>query len=157
MVPCTVEAPLDSEDLAIFNDFADRLRRAATQKKKKSAKRRKPSRVGMAVPLWVSVPYPMQTLGRGYVAWKDAKTVPSQSKLGQGGEIRQPKSATRDAVKALRHPKMRALIDKVARPIDLALPWMPPTLKWWRLADVWHRAESPTKTCCSAAFASRRP
>lgn len=155
-----VEAVLKSDDLVIFDDFADRLRRVAKPKKRRSATRRKPSRIGMVVPLWTSVPYPMQTLGRGYVAWNDAQSVSSQNRLGRVGEIRQPKAAaTRDATQALRHPKLRALVGKVASPVDLALPWMPPTLKWWRLGGVWKRFTSeegrstpPTKTLLFSRF-----
>lgn len=137
-----VEAPLQGDDLVVFDDCADRLRRAAEPKKTKTAKRRKPSRIGMAVPLWTSVPYPMQTLGKGYVAWNDARSVISRSRLGKVAEVREPKRTARSVAQALFHPKLRALVEKVIRPADMALPWMPPTLKWWRLGGAWQTPDS---------------
>ena len=85
-----------------------------------------------AVPLWQSVPLPMQSLGSRYQAWRNAKAVLP------GREI----CLTADARKRLAmsgpwpNPRLRALLE--AMPLrQLALPWIAPSLPWWPLEGGW--------------------
>lgn len=92
-----------------------------------------------AMPLWQSVPLPMQTLGAHYLAWKrrDSAEVTVHLDEGTRQEYGGPKEWP--------HPRLRALTDAVSV-TDLALPWIAPSLPWWPLEGRW---------ACSGADASR--
>ena len=87
---------------------------------------------GWAVGLWQSVPLPMQTLGRGYKAWRGAATVPAGRGVSLTGDMR--KRFARGGPWA--HPGLRALLE-VMPAQRLALPWVAPSLEWWRLGGGW--------------------
>ena len=82
------------------------------------------------VPLWSSVPYPAQTLF-GYGISPALEKAPL------------PEVTIDSSRSAVAHPQLRAFFgqDKTAvRPIRqemLKLPWIPPTLTWWKLAGAW--------------------
>lgn len=88
-----------------------------------------------AMPLWQSVPLPMQTLGAHYLAWKSRSSAEVTVHLNEasrqeyGGPDEWP------------HPRLRALNDAVSMP-DLALPWVAPSLPWWPLEGRWARSGS---------------
>ncbi|WP_157576494.1 DEAD/DEAH box helicase [Hydrogenophaga pseudoflava] len=86
-----------------------------------------------AMPLWQSVPLPMQTLGAHYLAWKSRRSATVTVHLDE---------ATRQKYggpKEWPHPRLRSLIDAVSIP-DLALPWVAPSLPWWPLEGQWARS-----------------
>ena len=93
-----------------------------------------------AVPYWDSIPLPLQTLGPGYVAWKNRDTDVSSG----------PLELTRADRNAFRRPnewpqpKMRAL-ERLIPPEMLALPWIAPSLPWWTLGGHWKPASTPTR------------
>lgn len=86
-----------------------------------------------AMPLWQSVPLPMQTLGAHYLAWRSRNSAEVTVHLNEstrrryGGPTEWP------------HPRLRALTDAVSMP-DLALPWVAPSLPWWPLEGRWARS-----------------
>ena len=111
------EAPLLPADISIFRHLKDCLR---------------PDDHGWAVPLWQSVPLPMQTLGNRYQAWRNSRPVPPRPDI----------ALTPDARRRLRttgpwpHPRLRALLEEM--PLQqLALPWVAPSLPWWPLGGAW--------------------
>lgn len=86
-----------------------------------------------AMPLWQSVPLPMQALGAHYLAWKSRSSAEVTVHLDE---------ATRrkyGGPKEWPHPRLRALTDAVSIP-DLALPWVAPSLPWWPLEGRWARS-----------------
>jgi hypothetical protein len=92
-----------------------------------------------AVPYWDSIPLPLQTLGPGYVAWKNRQTSVSPG----------PLELTTDDRKWFRRPnewpqpKMRAL-ERLIPPETLVLPWIAPSLPWWSLGGRWKKADLTT-------------
>lgn len=86
-----------------------------------------------AMPLWQSVPLPMQTLGSHYLAWKNRHSATVTVHLDvadrqkHGGPNEWP------------HPRLRALIDAVSFP-SFALPWVAPSMPWWPLDGRWSNA-----------------
>ena len=90
-----------------------------------------------AVPYWLSVPLPAQALGSRYkisrnVQFKTERSLPALKKVrGAGGR--------KDGWGS---PKLRALLEIL--PVNhLALPWVAPSLAWWRLGGAWRDAPSP--------------
>lgn len=90
-----------------------------------------------AVPYWLSVPLPAQALGSRYkisakILFKLQRMVPAltEAKLSVA-----PKEGWGSA-------KLRTLME-VSPVEDLALPWVPPSLKWWPLGGGWRDAPSP--------------
>ena len=86
-----------------------------------------------AMPLWQSVPLPMQTLGAHYLAWKSRRPATVTVHLDE---------ATRQKYggpKEWPHPRLRALSDALSMS-DLALPWVAPSLPWWPLEGRWARS-----------------
>jgi hypothetical protein len=87
-----------------------------------------------AVPLWSSVPLPLQTLGPRYQAWREADW--SGGRKG----VRLTKQ-DRDGLTPLTlvpNPRLRSLLR--AHPTrNLALPWVAPSRPWWPLGDVWRQ------------------
>ncbi|MBP7492873.1 MAG: DEAD/DEAH box helicase family protein, partial [Rhodoferax sp.] len=88
-----------------------------------------------AIPLWQSVPLPMQTLGAHYLAWKSRRSAEVTVHLDEA--IRRKYGGPKEWP----HPRLRALIDAVSMP-DLALPWVVPSLPWWPLEGRWARSGS---------------
>lgn len=114
-------ASILGEDLAVFKNLAQSFDEAHR---------------GSAVPYWTSIPLPMQTMGTHYVAWKSAKSVPVSGaphfSVGMRDRLQQPP--------VWPHPRLRALRE-LARPEQLAVPWLPPTAGWWPLRGVWKDAD----------------
>lgn len=82
------------------------------------------------VPLWQSVPLPMQTLGSRYLAWTNKVTMPKRAAL---------QKSQRDSHRLFGpwpHPRARALIEKMSEK-RLAMPWAAPSLPWWPLRGGW--------------------
>ena len=111
------EAPLLPADISIFRHLTECLRSDDH---------------GWAVPLWQSVPLPMQTLGSRYQAWRNSQPIPARPEI----------VLTPDARRHLRttgpwpHPRLRALLEEM--PLQqLALPWVAPSLPWWSLGEAW--------------------
>lgn len=87
------------------------------------------------VPLWQSIPLPLQTLGSRYMAWRRKHSLPARAEL--------PKQQ-RDAYGAPSHwphPRLRALMAATANP-SIAMPWSRPSLPWWPLEGGWKTAEA---------------
>jgi hypothetical protein len=81
-----------------------------------------------AVSYWTSIPLPLQTMGPRYIAWKDADVanthgVPSLNLAKRNGF---------KGFKSWPHPRLRAMQELTSN-LKLSLPWMSPSLPWWRL------------------------
>ena len=115
------------EDLRVFRNWVTRLQDGQKNE------RGKVDLVSFAVPFWLSVPLPVQMLGKGYVAWRRAdktrkrRDEPTLSKT-QRDDLNAPKSWP--------HPQFRAL-NVIVPPSRLALPWIAPCLPWWDLQGPW--------------------
>jgi hypothetical protein len=113
---------LQPSDLQVYRHFAD-----GVPSKLKTA----------ALPYWLSVPLPAQSLGIRYkisagVTFKPGRSVPALT------PARQPRGNGDGWGSA----KLRALLQ--VSPVDhLALPWVAPSLRWWPLAGGWSKAPSP--------------
>ena len=86
--------------------------------------------VDWVVPLWQSVPLPMQTLGSRYQAWTTKEKMPDVASLT---------AAARDAHRVAApwpHPRVRALMSKLSEK-RLSMPWTAPSLPWWPLRAGW--------------------
>ncbi len=82
------------------------------------------------VPLWQSVPLPMQTLGSRYQAWRNKAKMPDRATFSK---------ADRDVHRLAApwpHPRLRALMSKMSDK-RMALPWAAPSLPWWPLRGGW--------------------
>jgi len=85
-----------------------------------------------AVPFWVSVPMPAQTMGPGYLAWKRRKLlveseVPAITREQRNRFVRPHEWP---------HPRLRAL-ERIMPAERLAIPWLAPSLPWWNLGGAW--------------------
>ena len=111
------EAPLLPTDISIFRHLTDCLQ---------------PDDHGWAVPLWQSVPLPMQALGNRYQAWRNSQPIPPRPDIALTPDMRQRLRTTGPWP----HPRLRALLEEM--PLQqLALPWVAPSLPWWPLGDAW--------------------
>ncbi len=81
------------------------------------------------LPLWQSVPLPMQTLGSRYLPWKNSKA-PKQVILTRSNRNKYK------LPKELPHPSLRALLDLLSGS-QMILPWSAPSLPWWSLGNGW--------------------
>lgn len=115
------EAPLLPADISIFRHLKDCLRSDDH---------------GWAVPLWQSVPLPMQALGNRYQAWRNSQCIPPQPDIALTADVRRRLGTTGPWP----HPRLRALLEEM--PLQqLALPWVAPSLPWWPLGDAWKNAK----------------
>jgi len=115
------------EDLRVFKNWVGRL------KEGKSPRRGRIDLTTFAVPYWLSIPLPIQMMGSGYLAWRDAE---KERRRRDEPVLR---SAQRDRLGAPRgwpHPQLRAL-NEIVSPERLALPWVAPSLPWWDLQGPW--------------------
>ena len=111
------EAPLLPADISIFRHLKDCLR---------------PDDHGWAVPLWQSVPLPMQALGNRYQAWRNSQPIPPQPDIALTPDVRRRLRTTGPWP----HPRLRAMLEEM--PLQqLALPWVAPSLPWWPLGGAW--------------------
>lgn len=85
-----------------------------------------------AVPLWQSVPMPLQTLGSKYLAWKRKDKMPDVKELDF---TRNARNAYR-APKTWPHPRLRKLLAMTSQP-QMVMPWLRPSLPWWPLSGGW--------------------
>ncbi|MBE0541988.1 MAG: hypothetical protein IH623_11420, partial [Verrucomicrobia bacterium] len=115
------------EDLRIFKHWVARLQTAGRRH------RGKVNLMSFAVPYWLSIPLPMQMLGRGYVAWRLAD---KKHRRREEPALRRSQRDRLDAPKAWPHPQLRVL-RKFAGTPRLALPWVAPSLPWWELNGPW--------------------
>ncbi len=97
-----------------------------------------PSSHDWIVPLWQSVPLPMQTLGSRYLAWTNKIKMPErvafQKKQRDWHQLSTPWP----------HPRLRALMAEVSEK-QLAMPWSAPSLPWWPLREGWKSTEGDSK------------
>lgn len=128
----SIKHDLQIGDLSTFDDFASRLRRAAQGRKHLNA-------VSHSTPLWMSVPYPVQTLPAGYVASRALAMADRGIPRSNAVRVRVPsKEAPPTAMKlALDHPKLRSLVHAPSQAKTLTLPWIAPSLPWWELGGPW--------------------
>lgn len=122
------------EDLRVFRHWVARLQDG------QKAERGKIDLVSFAVPYWLSVPLPIQMLGSGYVAWRRAE---KGRKRRDEPILRRIQRDHLEAPKSWPHPQLRVLND-VATPSRLALPWIAPSLPWWDLQGPWAAPGSNT-------------
>ena len=115
------------EDLRVFRNWVIGCRTG------KRTERGKVDLVSFAVPFWLSVPLPIQMLGKGYVAWRRADKT---RKRRDEPTLRRTQRDHLDAPKSWPHPQFRAL-NYIAPPSRLALPWIAPSLPWWDLQGPW--------------------
>jgi hypothetical protein len=115
-------SPLEPDDLAVFKHLSASLIGAH-----KSS----------AVPYWSSIPFPMQSMGNHYVAWRAAEPAPAAGVPHLSEEIRDRYKR----VSKWPHPRLRAL-QKLANPENLVAPWLAPTAPWWKLRGLWEKEES---------------
>lgn len=117
-------------ELNVFEDFAERLRRAASRRKPIDA-------VSHSTPLWMSVPYPVQTLPSGYVASRALAIADRGRPHSSIARLRPPSGPPTAMRPALDHPKLRSLMNAPSQREILTLPWIAPSLPWWELTGVW--------------------
>lgn len=131
-VSSRLQANIISDDLSVFKHWVRRLNR------KPNKNRSQHDLVSYAVPYWLSIPLPIQTMGRGYVAWRQAekKTRPRDEPT-----LRQLQRDRLNAPKAWPHPQFRSL-QKIANPSRLMLPWVGPSFPWWMLDGPWRDPEA---------------
>ena len=87
------------------------------------------------VPLWQSIPLPLQTLGSRYMAWRRKVKLPARAELSkqQRDEYQGPS--------VWPHPRLRALMAATTNQ-SIAMPWTRPSLPWWPLAGDWKTVEA---------------
>jgi hypothetical protein len=120
-----ISAAVAAEDLAVFKNLSESF-----HDKHRSS----------AVTYWTSIPLPMQTMGRPYVAWKAAESINSDSTVRFDRQMRD----RMERPTVWPHPRLRALRDLVP-PKQLATPWLPPTAPWWSLRGAWKASQSPPR------------
>jgi hypothetical protein len=89
------------------------------------------------VPLWQSVPLPMQTLGSRYLAWASKVKMPDRAALTKVGRDEHQLAAPWP------HPRLRALMSKMTDK-RLSMPWAAPSLPWWPLKGGWTVGKNDT-------------
>ncbi len=117
---------IGSEDVRVFKHWVNRLR--AADKRLGTV-----DPVTFAVPYWLSVPLPVQMLGKHYAAWRRAKT--GKPQRGEPA-LRRSQRDRLDAPKVWPHPQLRVLNETVSA-ARLSLPWIAPSLPWWDLEGPW--------------------
>jgi hypothetical protein len=115
-------------DLRLFKHWVGRLQEGAT------VRRAKVDILSFAVPFWLSVPLPIQMLGKDYVAWRDAA---KEKRRREEPMLRRTQRDRLEAPKIWPHPQFRVLNDKIVPSSRLALPWVAPSLPWWDLQGPW--------------------
>jgi hypothetical protein len=91
---------------------------------------------------WDSIPYPLQTMGKGYVA---TKTLDIRPRVPTNQKFVKPVFVSGKRRQKVTHPKIRALMFTppdgqslgLADPTRLVKPWMAPSLPWWKLSGAW--------------------
>jgi hypothetical protein len=129
---CRLQAEILAEDLKVFKHWVNRLNG------KPSSNSRGHDLISYAVPYWLSIPLPVQTMGRGYVAWRQA-----QKKMRPRDEpsLQETQRNRLNAPKLWPHPQFRSL-QKIVNSSRLMVPWVAPSFPWWELAGPWRNAEA---------------
>lgn len=83
------------------------------------------------VPYWSSIPLPGQTMGQ-YLAWKRRDASKSHGAPTLTEDHRNGFSRPKEWP----HPRLRQL-ESMAGPEKLILPWVAPSLPWWKLRGLW--------------------
>jgi len=120
------------DDLRLFKHFVARLRETSRRK------RRKFDTMSYAVPFWLSIPYPIQMLGRSYVAWRLAA---KNKRRRNEPTLRQLHRDNLQIPATLPHPQLRVL-SKIVNSPRLSLPWVAPSMSWWSLQGPWAKPEA---------------
>ena len=115
------------EDLRVFKHWVARLQETG------KGLRGKVDIMSFAVPFWLSVPLPIQMLGRGYVAWRFADKA---RRRREEPTLRRSQRDHLDSPKVWPHPQLR-ILNTIAGASRLALPWVAPSLPWWDLQGPW--------------------
>src|SRR5215831_8085165 len=123
--PSHPHSELTSPDLKVFKHWVARIQGSRGRTKK--------DLITFAVPYWLSVPLPIQMLGRGYVAWRLAER---QLRRRDEPVFRRSQRDRLAAPKDWPHPQLRVLA-QIANTSRLALPWVAPSLPWWELDGPW--------------------
>lgn len=123
-----VSAPIAEEDLKVFRHFTDCLHQE--------------HRVEGAS-YWSSIPLPMQTMGSRYVLWEKANIrqeasdgIPALAKSGRNRF---------ETMKKWPHPRLRAVME-VVPPRSLSVPWIAPSLPWWKLSGPWRQEQTALRS-----------
>ncbi len=120
--------PLHAADLTVYRHLSDSL----------AASIKGASALSAAVPYWTSVPLPMQALGPGYHAWRDARRpMPAIPSI----QLTERDRNTLGAPDVWPHPRLRAL-SRLVPAQDLSLPWLPASNPWWRSRGIWKDASA---------------
>lgn len=90
---------------------------------------------------WTSIPYPLQMMDQRYLLRKRAQCIDPFPPGGQPLALR-ARQVRRYEDSLPPHPRMRALLDAVPTTL-LELPWLPPSLPWWRLGGCFAQAAIP--------------
>ncbi|MBP2428853.1 DEAD/DEAH box helicase family protein [Bradyrhizobium elkanii] len=127
-----LDAALDPADIRAFRHLASSFR---------------PKHAWFALPFWLSVPLPAQTLGLRYMAWRDAdmRRDAALVKLTEDARDRYRLPAKWPS------PKLRAL-EPIIPPETLSLPWVPPSIPWWPLRGPWADIASDPKLLLFSRF-----
>jgi len=139
-----LRASLQLEDLTQFKSFHECVEKGNKQDTPSGQAVKRAHDLEMLVPIWNSVPLPMQSLGPKYLVWKRAKKLASAAGI-------HPNRVDQLAPETFPHPRLRALIDHL-QPEKLALPWIAPSHEWWPLANGWERktaTETEPAACAS--------
>lgn len=102
-----------------------------------------------ALPFWLSVPLPAQTLGPRYMAWREANIRRDASLVKLTESARNEYALPR----SWPSPKLRAL-ETITSVESLALPWVAPSIPWWPLRNAWANAEHESKLLLFSRFKS---
>lgn len=127
----TLKAELKADDLKQFKSFHECVEKGKKKRAINGHVSKRERDMEMLVPLWNSVPLPMQSLGPKYLLWTRARKLASAAGI-------EPDNVERMRSQSFPHPRLRALIDHI-RPEKLALPWIAPSHAWWPLAGSWER------------------
>jgi hypothetical protein len=120
-------ANLSSDDLRVFKNWTQRLL-SGTERKGFT----KNDLAAFAVPYWLSIPLPIQMMGRGYVAWRLAE----RHQRRRGEPLLRCAQRNRLATPLWPHPQFRSLLE-IAKTTRLALPWVSPSFPWWEARGPW--------------------
>jgi hypothetical protein len=130
--PVRSQAELIPDDLKVFKHWVRRLKGKGKQTFDGHGL------ISYAVPYWSSIPLPVQTMGRGYVAWRKAER---KSRPWDEPSLRQVQRDRLNAPKSWPHPQFRSL-QQIADPSRLMLPWVAPSAPWWDLDGPWSNPEA---------------
>jgi hypothetical protein len=132
--PPQIPAALNFSDLEQFKRFYECVEKGKRRRLASGHEIKRDRDLEMLVPLWNSVPLPMQSLGPKYAVWKRARKLVSAAAMDR-------KHISRLMPQDYPHPRLRALIEHM-EPANLALPWVVPSHEWWPLQNGWKRSPS---------------